>query len=156
MKKLFAIILSLVTFITCSGAIRAEENQLLKNITDRDVKNIMQNTVMIRPKAPDAFVFGKKVSLEEYGEVRLEGDKLLVNGGFLRQAFPEKDISDGDVNLYEFADANGMKVEINDGTYYLSDKSYRLPSNISSYVSKFFGIYVKEGAKGTGTFENPV
>lgn len=155
MRRFFLIVLSLVMLITGSGIVRAEESQELKNLTDSSIKNVMKNTVMIYPDALDSFAFGKKISMENYGEAKRDGNKILVSGSFLKDVFPEKNVDGEWVDIYEFTAENNLKAEEKGGVYYISDTSYRLPSTISSQIIRFFGIYVKEGSKGIGTLENP-
>ena len=69
MKKVFSVALSLAMLVTSSGLAIAEENQALKNLKDNNIKKIMQNTLIIRPGALNAFLYGKNYSLEDYGEV---------------------------------------------------------------------------------------
>lgn len=156
MKKVFSIALSLAMLLTSSGIAIAEENQALKNIKDNNIKKIMQNTLIIRPGALNAFAYGKNYSLQDYGEVTKDNGKLWVNAEFLEVIFPEMVSTDGKIDLYEFASENDMRVGEKDGNYYLFNKSYNMPAEISSNMTKFFGIYVKEGSKGTGTSEKPL
>ena len=72
MKKIFSIALSLAMLVTSSGMVVAEENQALKNLKDNNIKKIMQNTLIIRPGALNAFAYGKNYSLEEFGEATKE------------------------------------------------------------------------------------
>lgn len=157
MKRIFLIFISLVMLLTGSGLVMAEEKEtaITANLTDKTVKSVMENTVMLRPNALDAFAYGKKYSLEECGEATRENGRIMVSAEFLKKVFPNKAFAEERVDLAEFASENNMKVQELDGNVYMFNESYKLPSSISGQVTKFFGIYVKEGAKGTGTFENP-
>ena len=134
MKKVFSIALSLAMLLTSSGIAIAEENQALKNIKDNNIKKIMQNTLIIRPGALNAFAYGKNYSLQDYGEVTKDNGKLWVNAEFLEVIFPEMVSTDGKIDLYEFASENDMRVGEKDGNYYLFNKSYNMPAEILNYI----------------------
>lgn len=152
MKKLFSLLLCVV-FLN-SGIVTAEENEFFKNLTSAQIENVMANTVMICPNSPSAFAYGKKYSLSEYGMVKTENGRILVNAEFLKSVFPDATVETSD--LYEFAKSNNIFVTENNGIYYLSKGGYKLPETLPGYIKTFFGVYVENGAKGAGSFENPV
>ena len=155
MKKIISLIICVSVFICSLNIVNAEENPLFKNIVSDSVKNVMQNTVMILPGAQNAFVYGKNYSLKEFGEAVKNGDGISVSSDFLREAFPEASIAGEVCELNGFAEENNLAVTEKNGIYYISGKDYELPSEISRSINSFFGVYVKNGSKGSGSFENP-
>lgn len=157
MKRIFLIFISVAMLFTSSGLVLAEEAQVVaSNLKNKELKEVMDNTVIIRPNALEAFVYGKKYSLEDYGEAKREDNSVYVSSDFLREIFPDKTVKGKECGIFEFADENNMKAEEIEGTIYLSAKNYQISSQFANSINKFLGIYVKAGAKGVGTFESPV
>ena len=131
-----------------------------KNIVSNNVKEVMENTVMLRPGSSNAFAYGFQYDLYEYGEnaeVRTEGTEVYVKTGFLKEVFPDKSIgNDEEAGIYAFAQNNGLQATEYNGTIYVYNTEYSLPAQISNNINKFFGIYVAPDAKGSGLPENPV
>lgn len=156
MKRTVLAILCIITLLGGTGIVRAEEDPIFRNLKSEQIKSVMKNTVMIHPGAPEAYAHGKKYNMEKYGEAKRNGKELTVSSDFLNEVFPGNTADGEECDIYEFAKENAMTVTEKDSTFYISDIGYRLPSNLSNNINKLFGIYVKPGAKGTGTFESPV
>ncbi len=158
MKKVLLTLLAVIMTVTSCGIVFADEAEVFKNLKSAEYQKLMQNTVIVRPGSPDAFVYGKRYSMEdyaEYGETRKDGDKIYVPGGFIKDVFPESAAAEGECELYKFSADNGLNIKEVNGNIYIAESSYEIPDSISGYITKFFGIYVKPGVKGVGTYESP-
>lgn len=156
MKKIISALLCIMTLFGSAGLVRAEEDPLFKNLKSAQVKEVMRNTVMIRPGELEAYVYGKKYSLSEYGEAELKDGRVIISAEFLSELFPDKRIGEGECDLLEFAEENEMTVTERNDTYYLSESGYTLPNSLNNSINKLFGIYVKLGSKGTGLKNSPI
>lgn len=136
-----------------------EERDVLANITDKNVKEIMKNTVMVLPGAENAFVYGKNVAFSQYlqgYEARKEDGKVYVPSEFLKDIFQGTDAGEKEESdIFEFAANNGLQAEEIDEVIYLCKKEYNLPKTIGKNLRKFFGIYVSPNSKGAGTKSKP-
>lgn len=155
-KKLFSVIICFG--ILLSNMVYAEEikeNNVFKNISSETVANLMENTIMLQPGSETAFVYGKRVELNE--AVYSEGSEIYVLSSFLKENFNGCKIGeDKFTGVFGFAKENGLNIKTVNNTLYLSDKNYKIPQNIPFGVDSFFGIYVSTEGNGTGTFQNPV
>lgn len=157
MKKMFLTLLAVIMTITSCGVVFAEEAEPFKNLKSSEYKRIMENTVIVRPGSCDAFVYGKRYNMEdyaEYGETRKDGDKIYVPSGFINDIFPENAQEGAETELYSFCAEVGLNIKDVNGNIYIAKSTYDIPNSISGYITKFFGIYVKPGAKGVGTYES--
>jgi len=155
-KKIFSVIICIGIFF--SNAVYASdtvESDSLRYISSGKVKDVMKNTVMLQPGSATAFVYGKRVEMEE--AVYTEKSKIYVLSSFLKEAFPENEAGEGEfADVFGFAEENGLNVKQVNDTVYLSEKTYNVPGDVPSGIDRFFGIYVSPDGKGMGSFKNPV
>ena len=161
MKKLFSIFICFAMLIGTCGISLAEEvnHDVFLNLKDKDVINVMKNTVMVYPGAEKAYAYGKGIELDSFldeYEVKKDGEKVLVPAGFLKEIFPEAKVGDNEESdIYEFSKENNLKASSVDGIVYVYSEDYSLPKTINSNMRKFFGIYAVPDGKGNGSKESP-